>query len=309
VGKLQVGVNDLQTVNPALAAELVDQSLATTLTASSARKVDWVCAAGHQWAARVQNRSYGSGCPFCFGKQVLPGFNDLATTHPDLAAELADRSLATTLTAFSNKKVDWVCAAGHQWTAKINHRSNGSGCPFCSGNQVLPGFNDFQTVNPALAAELVDQSLATTLTASSSRKVDWVCAAGHQWAARVKNRSQGNGCADCASYGIDPNLPGVFYFVTGRGIIKGGIANTHSHATRLQNHRRQGLTTVLHVAHYATAAEAKEVENLWLAYIKTQQEHKVSKKALKDGYTEALYYHQAFEGFMETFMEVLGVSV
>ncbi len=31
--------------------------------------------------------SEGVGCPYCAGTAVLPGFNDLATTHPDLSSE------------------------------------------------------------------------------------------------------------------------------------------------------------------------------------------------------------------------------
>lgn len=32
-------------------------------------------------------RSEGSGCPYCAGRKVLPGFNDLETLYPDVAAQ------------------------------------------------------------------------------------------------------------------------------------------------------------------------------------------------------------------------------
>ena len=28
----------------------------------------------------------GLGCPYCLGRKVLAGYNDLATTHPGIAA-------------------------------------------------------------------------------------------------------------------------------------------------------------------------------------------------------------------------------
>ena len=33
----------------------------------------------------------------------------------------------------SNMSVWWKCKKGHEWKTKINHRANGSGCPYCSG--------------------------------------------------------------------------------------------------------------------------------------------------------------------------------
>ena len=33
-----------------------------------------------------QRAAEGLGCPYCSGRKVLAGYNDLATTHPDIAA-------------------------------------------------------------------------------------------------------------------------------------------------------------------------------------------------------------------------------
>ena len=38
-------------------------------------------------------------CPTCGNRLVVPGVNDLATTHGDLALQLVDRSLATKIKA------------------------------------------------------------------------------------------------------------------------------------------------------------------------------------------------------------------
>jgi hypothetical protein len=52
----------------------------SSLTRSSNKKVTWKCDLGHIWNASVNNRARGDGCPYCGGKKVLKGFNDLATT-------------------------------------------------------------------------------------------------------------------------------------------------------------------------------------------------------------------------------------
>lgn len=53
----------------------------------SGKKVWWLCENGHSWKAAVFSRVKGSGCPFCAGKKAIPGFTDLETLRPDLAAQ------------------------------------------------------------------------------------------------------------------------------------------------------------------------------------------------------------------------------
>jgi predicted GIY-YIG superfamily endonuclease len=62
---------------------------------------------------------------------VLKGFNDLATTHPEIAAQ-AHRWNPATVTAGSNKHRSWKCEEGHVWSASPNKRSSGRGCPTCA---------------------------------------------------------------------------------------------------------------------------------------------------------------------------------
>ncbi len=48
--------------------------------------------------------------------------------HPELNGD--DRP--EHFTAGSNRKVWWLCSAGHQWEAQINSRSRGIGCASCA---------------------------------------------------------------------------------------------------------------------------------------------------------------------------------
>ena len=44
-------------------------------------------ALGHEWSAAIGDRVRGNECPTCKRRVVLAGFNDLATTHPELATQ------------------------------------------------------------------------------------------------------------------------------------------------------------------------------------------------------------------------------
>lgn len=106
------------------------------ITASSPNKVWWRCEKGHEWQAKIRERVRGTKCPYCSGNRIAPGFNDLATVNPKLAAEWHPTKngelTPQAVTSGSNKKVWWLCAKGHEWQAQINARNRGNGCPFCA---------------------------------------------------------------------------------------------------------------------------------------------------------------------------------
>ena len=106
------------------------------------KRVWWTCECGHEWEAKISNRSNGNGCPYCSGYYVLPGLNDLDTTRPDLVEEWNCEKngdlLPTKISRGYGHKVWWKCKEGHEWQASTNSRDNmDSGCPACSkGNRV-----------------------------------------------------------------------------------------------------------------------------------------------------------------------------
>ena len=100
----------------------------------------WLCERGHPYQAVVAARTtHGSGCPYCAGRRVLAGFNDLATTVPRVAAQwhptLNGGLTPEMVTAGSRKKVWWQCSEGHVWKAAVYARAGAqkSGCPVCAG--------------------------------------------------------------------------------------------------------------------------------------------------------------------------------
>ena len=78
-------------------------------------------------------------CAVCAGKQIVSGFNDLATTHPNLAAEMAiDKGYdPRTFRWGTGRKALWRCSQGHEWKAVVGSRVSGTGCPACANR----GFN------------------------------------------------------------------------------------------------------------------------------------------------------------------------
>lgn len=138
------GENDLQTLYPNHAAEWDNERngglTPDHVTPYSNKKVWWRCVLGHEWQAVIVSRAVeSSGCPYCTGKRVLVGFNDLSTVCPGIAAQW-DRSLNGKLTPEmvtpgSHKKVWWKCADGHVWKAVIYSRTGAQrcGCPICAG--------------------------------------------------------------------------------------------------------------------------------------------------------------------------------
>ncbi len=197
--KVLTRFNDLQTKFPEIASEADGWDPTQVLAGSHLRK-NWKCALGHTWVTSVSSRtSRNTKCNFCNGRVVSPGFNDLATTHPELSREAFGWD-ASQVVAGSNSKLNWKCGQGHVWTASVESRAKlNRGCGVCSGNQVLSGFNDFATTSPDLVKMLVSED-PQTFTSGSDKRLEWRCELGHQWKTSVKHISRGQGCPYCANY-------------------------------------------------------------------------------------------------------------
>ena len=87
--------------------------------------------------------------------------NSLAEVHPELVSEWSEKNKIkpTEVSIGSHKKVIWRCEKGHEWEAAVKSRTiNKTGCPYCSHNKVLAGFNDLATLQPDIAAEWSDRN-------------------------------------------------------------------------------------------------------------------------------------------------------
>ena len=227
------GFNDLATINPELAAQwhpTKNKDLKPTqIAAKSNKKVWWLyhyddpTTGKHfdfEWKAEISSRNSGIGCPYLSGKAVWSGFNYLATTNPELAAQWHPTKNGnlkpTQVTANSQKKVWWLLlyddpdTGKHfdfEWQAIIKNRNKGNDCVYLTGKAVLEGFNDLTTINPELAAQWHPTKNGdlkpTQFIASSEKKVWWLLpyddpnTGKHfdfEWQALISNRNSGNDC-------------------------------------------------------------------------------------------------------------------
>ena len=168
------------------------------------RKVWWKCSNGHEWSAQIKARVNGTGCPVCSNRRVLAGENDLATTHPEIAAQWHPTKNGTrtprSVVSGHHAKVWWRCPKGHEWQATILSRTTtGNGCPVCAGKVVIPGQNDLASAYPAIASQWHPTKNGTLtpeqVTSFSNRKAWWVCDKGHEYYAIISHRVQN--ASDC----------------------------------------------------------------------------------------------------------------
>ena len=141
--KIVIGYNDLMHTHPELASEAFGWD-PTGVVAGSHKVLEWQCSRGHKYKSKVSNRAgLNRGCSICSNKKVLEGFNDLATTHPEIAREAYGWN-PNTVTAGSGKIVKWICSSNHKWKAEIAQRALiGNGCPSCSGSGFDPNKEGF----------------------------------------------------------------------------------------------------------------------------------------------------------------------
>lgn len=147
--KLLRGFNDLATAYPELVAEWDFERNGdlrpTDVITSSNKRVWWKYKEGHEWSGLIANRARKGkadpGCPYCSGRKVLAGFNDLATAHPGIAAmwhpRMNRRLKPAGVQAVSRKPAWWRGECGHvyQMAVRDRVRAKPGYCPCCSGRK------------------------------------------------------------------------------------------------------------------------------------------------------------------------------
>ncbi len=207
--RVLAGFNDLATLYPELAKEWDYEKngglLPSQVIPGAEKKVWWICSRGHSYNSYVFNRKKGVGCPYCAGKKVLVGFNDLQTLYPQLAKEWDfERNgdiKPTDVLPGSHKRVWWKCSKNHEWEIEIKVRCSGNNCPYCSNKKVLAGYNDLGTTHPKLALEWSKRNklLPSEIIAGGDKKYYWICPVGHDdYRMTIHQRKRGQGCPKCA---------------------------------------------------------------------------------------------------------------
>lgn len=130
----------------------------------------------------------------------------IAEKCPQLVLQWSDKNLPLVpadVTVGSHKRVWWKGSCGHEWMAIVKNRVNGSDCPFCSGNQLLKGFNDLATMKPELKYEWSEKNhplMPDMVLPCTNKSVWWRCIHGHEWIAKVADRYYGSNCPYCEGH-------------------------------------------------------------------------------------------------------------
>lgn len=142
-------------------------------------------------------------CPFCAmpPRKFMRGVNDFATVHPKIAAQWSPQNPTHPSSVFpsSKEKVAWVCDYGHEWTATVVQRSQGSGCPKC--RHARPRGDSFADKYPQLSGEWSTKNRLSPsdYKPASNQRVWWACPKGHEYQAPMSRRGAGGtGCPYCA---------------------------------------------------------------------------------------------------------------
>lgn len=214
--RLVRGENDFETRYPRVAAEWHPTKNGdlkpSDVSYGTNRKVWWICEKGHEWEASVAKRGPGGrGCPYCANKRALAGYNDLASTYPEIAAEWHPTRngdlTPSAVTWGSNRKAWWRCPrCGYEYQAVINKRTrSGENCPCCGpiAKRIKVGFNDLATTHPAIAVEWHPtkngELTPEEVTQGSNKRVWWVCpTCKSDYDAVVAARVRGAACPYCA---------------------------------------------------------------------------------------------------------------
>jgi hypothetical protein len=167
-------------------------------------KVWWQCRNKHEWQATIDIRTRrGDGCPFCSGRFATKEKN-LKVLYPEIAKQLISSKNGNIkpeiITPKSSKKFWWKCRKGHEWEAKVNDRTAGTGCPYCAGKRITKE-NSLLAKFPKVAKEWHPSKNGNLtpdkITARNGKKAWWLCENKHEWQTTVAHRTRGTGCPHC----------------------------------------------------------------------------------------------------------------
>jgi hypothetical protein len=180
-------------------------------------KIFWNCPAGHLIHQKPRLRTQGK-CSVCSIERSRKYLRD---HHMDLLKEFSpsnDEEIdPSTLYSSSPDSFLWTCNRSgqrHEYKATVKSRIMGHGCPYCGGSSILPGFNDWTTIEP-LETLIWDYARnldsdgnpidPTTLGLDNRTMYYWICITGNHEriisiSSAVQGKRAGKECRTCAGY-------------------------------------------------------------------------------------------------------------
>lgn len=188
---------------------------------SSNKDVTWECSVcGTEWHITVSERTGKNKrkCPECVKKKKLESsLGTFMDNNKDIGKKLKQEfSSKNAINPYevghrSNKVVTWKCSTcGYEWNAMISSRTNGSNCPACVNQVVIPERNTFKfwcethgDYGKRMLSEFSSKNEfgPDEITLGTSKIVLWECSTcRYEWTAPVRNRTRDNftGCPACS---------------------------------------------------------------------------------------------------------------
>ena len=205
------------------------------VTSGSHKKVWFLCKKGHSYAMAPAEKSRGQGCPYCVGKRVLAGFNDLNTTHSKIAHywdyDLNFDVTPDMVSSGSQKKYWFKCPqCGKSYQMTLNSRCKVKDIPLCYScskkrgslkkiKEMISTGHTLKNNYPDIAKEWHPSKngffTPNNVTPSSGRKVWWLCpVCGTEWQQTIHTRTKGEGCPHCGhAYQTSEPEQIIFYYI------------------------------------------------------------------------------------------------
>lgn len=209
--KVLTGYNDFHTRYPHLAIlwnkELNEKKVEEIMPGTD-EKFFWVDNCGHSWKSTPSNIIAGKRCPYCAGRKVLQGFNDLLTTHKDIEQywdyKKNDEMNVSPyeVTAGSHKKVSWICHNGHMTFSQIRTKAKkAQSCSLCHNKATLKD-NVYELYQKLFDDEWMKEKNKNIdplmLTDRSKKLLWWKCSSNqHVVQQSIRNRIK-QGCKICS---------------------------------------------------------------------------------------------------------------
>jgi hypothetical protein len=198
-------------------------------------------------------------------------------THEEYLLLLIDKSIVYTPVdkyICANTKILHLCPnCKTEWKVTPSYILSGRGkCTVCFDNFKRQKTTEEYTTE-LLGKGIEYKCLQSYITARTP--ILHCCPAGHEWLVRPDNVLRGDKCPSCASYGFNPSLPAILYYIKisndiGETYYKIGITNNDV-STRFKQEKDKSINILL-VKEFNIGSDAKAEE---VSILKTYHDKRV----------------------------------
>ena len=261
--------------------EWSDYDFSNSVYINNKTKLIVSCEVHGEFWIRPNDLTRGSGCAKCstevagkkLSKTPQDYLQELEVTFPDYEV-LGDYINNKTKILHRHK----VC--GYEWETRPNSIISGQGCPKCFGNTLKTS----QDYHAELEEHFPEYEVLESYQGNKVKILHKHKTCGYVWKIKPNHILIGRGCPKCASYGFDPTLPAILYYLSVKQgeAYKIGITN-FSVKQRYSNKELQDIE-IIEEWKFEDGQEAYNLEQIILKSYKHLKYE--GKDLLKSGNTE-----------------------